>query len=445
MAHSRRPCDALAVAVSTHQAHPSAGRTEPRDTRYWHPFAPMESVRSRELVIDRGEGIWVWDVDGRRYLDGTASLWYVNVGHGRREIADAVHEQMLRLGGYHTFADYGNRPALELADRLAELAPVDGGRVFLGSGGGDAVETAAKLARRFFGETGQPDRVHLLSRSNGYHGTHGFGTSIAGIESNRAGHGPLLGGSSQVRFDRAESLREEIARLGPETVAAFFVEPVIGAGGVHAPPPGYIEEIAEICRSAGVLLIVDAVICGFGRLGTWFGIERWPTVRPDMIVFAKGVTSGYQPLGGVIVSDPVAAPFWEGSGTSPFRHGATYAGHPAACSAALANIAVLERDDLLHAGRDKEAVLARALAPLERHARVAEVRAGTGLLAAIELDAELMRERPDAPTEAAERIRDHGVLVRPLGSAIAVSPPLIIEESEMTLIAEAVADGLDEL
>jgi putrescine aminotransferase len=407
---------------------------------FWHPFAEMGSVRDDEFVVQRGEDVWVWDTGGRRYLDATASLWYANVGHGREEIAAAVGDQLRRLESYSTFGDFANEPALRLAERLAELAPVLGARVFLGSGGGDAVDTAAKLARRYWYETGQPERVHLISRTAAYHGTHGYGTALGGIDANRTGQGPLAGHVSLVAHNSVEALEDELARLGPERVAAFFVEPVIGAGGVHPPAAGYIEAVAEVCRRTGVLLVVDSVICGFGRLGTWFGIERW-NVEPDMILFAKGVTSGYLPLGGVVVSERVAEPFWAPDAPA-FRHGATYAGHPACCAAALANLDILEREGLVSRGRELEADLLGALAPLASHPLIAEVRGGVGTLAAVELDAELLAERPKAPLEVFRLAREQGVIVRPLGAGLAVSPPLTATPEHFELVYEALTVAL---
>ena len=271
-------------------------------TRFWHPFADMGAVSRAELVIERGEGVHVYDTDGNRYLDATASLWYANIGHGREEIAEAVAAQMRTLEAYSTFGDFGNKPSNELCERLARLAPMEDARVFLGSGGGDAIDTAAKIARRHWFLRGQPERVHLISRTHGYHGTHGFGTSIGGIEANVTNWGPLVPATSAVQWDSLEALEAEILRVGPDRVAAFFCEPVIGAGGVLPPPDGYIQGVADLCAEHGVLLVIDSVICGFGRLGTWFGVERWEDVRPDLITFAKGVTSGYLPLGGVVVS-----------------------------------------------------------------------------------------------------------------------------------------------
>jgi putrescine aminotransferase len=412
--------------------------------RFWHPFANMAEVNGNELVIDRAEDVWIYDEAGNRYLDACGSLWYANAGHGRAEIAEAVTDQLRKLDAYSTFGELANRPALELADRLAELAPLDDARVFLGSGGGDAIDTAAKIARAYFALRGEPERCHLLSRAHGYHGTHGFGTSIAGIEANAAGWGPLLPHTAVVEHDSVEALERELHRLGPETVAAFFCEPVIGAGGVRLPPQGYLEGVASLCVEHGVLFVADEVICAFGRLGTWFGIERWPTVRPDLITFAKGVSSGYQPVGGLIVSGEVAAPFWADGGAM-FRHGATYAGHPACCAAALTNLDLLEREGLIPRGRELEGDLDDVLRPLEDHPQVAEVRAGLGLIAAVELTPEALAADPGAVAKVAQAAREHGVVVRPLANSVAVSPPLTVEHEHLSLIGQSLAYAFDAL
>jgi putrescine---pyruvate transaminase len=411
--------------------------------RLWHPFANMAEVDGNELVIARAEDVWVYDEAGRRYLDGSGSLWYANAGHGREEIAEAVAKQLRELDAYQTFGELANRPALELANRLAELAPVDDARVFLASGGGDAIDTAAKIARAHFHLRGEPGRTYLLSRAHGYHGTHGIGTSIGGIEANASGWGPLLAHTTVVEHDSVEALERELHRLGPGNVAAFFCEPVIGAGGVHLPPEGYLEGAARLCAEHGVLFIADEVICGFGRLGAWFGVQRWQGVRPDLITFAKGVTSGYLPVGGVIASGEVAAPFWEDEGAM-FRHGATYAGHPTCCAAALANLDVLEREGLVTRAKDLEAELATVLAPLDDHDQVAEVRAGLGLIAAVELTADALVD-PGAVAKVVRAARDHGVLVRGLGSSVAVSPPLTVQSDHLALIGESLASAFDEL
>jgi putrescine---pyruvate transaminase len=414
-------------------------------TAFWHPFADMGAVSQRELVIERGEGVHVFDADGRRYLDGTASLWYANLGHGRRDVTAAVAAQMDRLAAYSTFGDFSNPPANALAERLAGHAPMDGAKVFLGSGGGDAIDTAAKLARRHWIERGQPERVHIISRSNGYHGTHAFGTAIGGIEANVSNGGPLVPQTSVVAHDSLPALEQQILSVGPDRVAAFFCEPVIGAGGVYPPAPGYIEGVADLCAEHGVLLVIDSVICAFGRLGTWFGIERWPEVRPDMITFAKGVTSGYLPLGGVVVSGAVAEPFFAAPGGASLRHGATYAGHPTCCAAAHAVLDIYEREGIIERGRVLEGPLRDALAPLADHEAVSEVRAGTGLLAAVQLSDDVLAREPAAVAKLAGAAREAGVLVRPLLGAAAVSPPLVVEQEHIDAIADAFRVGLDRL
>ena len=228
-------------------------------------------------------------------------------------------------------------------------------------------------------------------------------------------------------------------------MAAFFCEPVIGAGGVHPPPDGYIEGVADLCAEHGVLLVIDSVICGFGRLGTWFGVERWEEVRPDLITFAKGVTSGYLPLGGVIASGAVAAPFFEGPGSPMLRHGATYAGHPTCCAAALTVLDIYERENIIPRGRELERPLADALAPLADHPAVSEIRSGLGLLAAVQLSADAVENEPAAVAKVTQGARDAGVLVRPLLGSIAVSPPLVVEPDHLTQIADALRAGLDRL
>jgi putrescine---pyruvate transaminase len=410
------------------------------DTRFWHPFADMGSVRSAECVIERGEDVWVWDNEGRRYLDATASLWYANVGHGRPEIAEAVAKQLSKIAAYSAFGDLATAPTLELAEVLAERSPMPA-RVFLTSGGGDSIDAAAKLARRYWYELDQPERTLLVSRTQGYHGTHGYGTAIGGIAANRTGYGPQVE-SEQVAHDSVEALEETIRRIGAERIAAFFVEPVIGAGGVYPPGPRYIEGVAALCARNDVLLVADAVICGFGRLGTWFGIERWD-VTPDMITFAKGVTSGYLPLGGVIVSDRVAEPFWQRPGGPVFRQGATYAGHATCAAAALANLELMERENLIPRGQEMEQPLFDALRTLADHPAAGDIRGGVGTLAAIDLDSELLARDPAAVGRLTIGARKAGVLVRQLGSGVAVSPPLTATAEHFELIAQGIAAGLD--
>src|SRR4051794_3325116 len=407
-------------------------------TAFWHPFADMSAMSEQEIVIERGEGVWVYDSAGNRYFDATASLWYANVGHARPEIADAVAAQLRTLEAYHTFSNFTNRPANELCARLAGLAPLSDPKIFLTSGGGDSIEIAAKLARRHFVQQGQLERVHLISRTHGYHGTHGFGTSLGGIEANVTNWGPLMGQVSTVPHDSLEALEAEIMRVGPDKVAAFFCEPVIGAGGVLLPPEGYIQGVADLCTEHGILLVIDSVICGFGRLGTWFGIERWPDVTPDMITFAKGVTSGYIPLGGLVASHKIAAPYYDEPGNM-LRHGATYAGHPAACAAGMAVLDIYEGENLIPRGQELEQPLADALRTLADHPAVGEIRCGLGFLAAVGV-------APDADAGAAARLsagaRKDGVLVRALLGGVAMSPPLTSEPEHLELLVDGLRAGL---
>jgi putrescine---pyruvate transaminase len=314
--------------------------------------------------------------------------------------------------------------------------------VFLGSGGGDMVDSAAKIARRYFAERGQPERVHLIGRALGYHGTHGIGTAVGGIPANANGFGPSLDYASTVAHDDPQALEDEILRVGPERVAAFFCEPVIGSGGVHHPSAGYVEAVADICRRHGVLFVADCIICGFGRLGTWFGIDRWP-VEPDMITLAKGLSNGAQPIGALIVAPHVAEPFFPGEPGAPvLRHGQTYAGHPAACAAANVAMDIYVKEGLIERGRTLEQPLAEALTSLADDPKVAEVRAGLGFMAGIDLADDVLADEPRAVLAWQRACRESGLLVRPLLKGIAISPPLIATESDIARIADLIAEGL---
>ncbi|HUA11499.1 MAG TPA: aminotransferase class III-fold pyridoxal phosphate-dependent enzyme [Solirubrobacteraceae bacterium] len=409
----------------------------------WNPFADMGAVDGHRFVLARGEGVWVYDRDGKRYLDATAALWYANLGHGRPEIAEAVGRQLRTLDAYSIFADFANEPALELAERLAELAPLPDSRVFLGSGGGDMVDGAAKIARSYFAQRGEAERTYLIGREHGYHGTHGIGTSVGGIPANALGFGGLVEDAATVAYDDAAALEAEIERVGAQRVAAFFCEPVIGAGGVYAPPDGYIEEVAAICARHGVLFVADCVICAFGRLGTWLGIDRWP-VKPDMVTLAKGVTAGTLPLGALIVAPHVAQAFWTGEPGAPtLRHGQTYAGHPTACAAANTVLGIYRDENLIARGRELEAPLADALAPLAENPAIVEVRSGLGFLAAAEVDPELLARDAGFVQRWVHACRAEGVLVRQLGRGVAVSPPLVTGEEELELLGDVMARTLE--
>jgi adenosylmethionine-8-amino-7-oxononanoate aminotransferase len=412
-------------------------------TSYWHPFADMHAVASTgATIVERGEGSHVWDAEGRRYLDATASLWYCNVGWGRAEIGEAVAAQIAALPAYSTFGDLSNRPAEELTTKVASLAPVGGSKVFLTSGGSDSIDTATKMARRYWQLVGEPDRTVLIRRTKAYHGMHAAGTSLAGIPANALGHGDLIEEVSEVAWDDADALRDAIEAVGAGRVAAFFCEPVIGAGGVFPPPEGYLKAAREVCREAGVLFVADEVITGFGRCGAWFASTRWE-LEPDILTCAKGITSGYLPMGAVLAAPRVWEPFWsEGAGV--WRHGYTYSGHAAVSAAALANLAIIEREDLCGRALGLEERLAETLAPLAEHELVSEVRAGAGVLAAVQLRPDLAEADPGLAARVGAAARDAGVLVRPLvDGAIAVSPPLVITDEELGELAEGFRGGLD--
>ena len=414
-------------------------------TSFWHPFADMHAIETNSVTtIVRGEGAHVFDDSGRRYLDATASLWYCNVGWGRTEIGDAAAAQMRELPAYSTFGDLTNRPAEELAERVASLAPAPGSKVFLTSGGSDSIDTATKMVRRYWQLRGEPERTVLIRREKAYHGMHTAGTSLAGIPANAAGHGGLIEDVVEAPWDDAEALSAAIEAASPGKVAAFFCEPVIGAGGVFPPPPGYLEAARAVCRETGVLFVADEVITGFGRTGDWFASTRFG-LDPDIITCAKGITSGYLPMGGVIAAPWLAEPFFA-KGAGIWRHGYTYSGHAAVAAAALANLDIIEREDLCGRALKLERPLLDALQPLAHHELVEEVRGGVGLLAAVNLRQDLVAGDPSLPTRVGLACREAGMLVRPLvGGAIAVSPPLVIGEDEIAEIAGAFRAGLDQI
>ena len=398
----------------------------------------MGAFRERGITIVRGEGSTVWDDAGNPLIDVSAALWYCNVGHGRKELAEAAAAQMVELASYKTYDGFTSPRSEELASRIAELVPLDGAKVFFTSGGGESIDTAAKLSRAYWAATGKPDKHVVVSRQFAYHGSNAYGTSLGGMAALTDVYGRLVPEVEQVPWDDAEALGATIDRVGADRVAAFFAEPIIGAGGVMIPPDGYLERVQEICREREVLLVLDEVITGFGRTGEWFATGRFG-LSPDLITVAKGITSGYIPLGGVIASARIAEPFWTEGTTNVFRHGFTYAGHATACAVALANLDVIEREDLVQRVRELEPVLTDALAPLGDHPAVAEVRSGVGLLGAVEL---ADPSKLQAVIDAAYR---RGVLVRGIrGVALQVSPPFVITEDEIATTAQVFGDALDE-
>ncbi len=411
-------------------------------TRLWHPFAAMGKVDGHELVLVRGEGCRVWDEDGNEYLDATAGLWFVNVGHGRDEIADAVAAQLGTLAAHHVFGDHANRPALDLAERLAGLVPLDDPAVFFGSSGGEAIDTAAKIARRYWALVGQPERTVVVSRRFAYHGTNAYGTSLSGIPAVRDGYGTLVGDVAEVAHDDPADLARALDELDGRA-AAFIGEPVLGAGGVIPPPDGYWPAVEAICRERDVLLIVDEVISGFGRLGRWFGCERYG-ITPDLMTCAKGISSGYVPLSAVVASGRVRAPFWD-EAAPPFIHGGTYSGHPGACVASMTNLDIIEREGLVQRAAALEPVLGELLAPLAGLPGVADVRS-VGLAGALELDAELLAEHPTVGLAVVGAARERGVLSRFLrGVALQISPPLVVTQDELATIVGGIGDAVQDV
>lgn len=396
----------------------------------WHGFADMGAVeRDGAFVVTGGEGAYIRDSTGARYLDATAGLWFTNVGHGRSEIGEAVAAQIGKLAHYSNFGDLTSDITVALAERLASIAPVAGSKIFFTSGGSDSIDTAAKLARRYWQEIGKPNKTLLVGREKAYHGMHVGGTSLAGIPVNGEGYGKLWNDTATVAWDDAKALLELIDRVGADAIAAFFCEPVIGAGGVYLPPDGYLAEVRSICRDHDILFVVDEVVTGFGRIGgTWFASTRFD-LQPDMVTTAKGLTSGYLPMGALFVAPHVAEPFF--SGGVWWRHGYTYGGHAAAAAAAMANLDIIERENLLDEATRVEHALHEKLQPLADHPRVAEVRSGLGAVAAVQLA---------DPSEAPELVKDlrrHGISGRAAGQgAMQISPSFVMTNEQIDLLVE---------
>jgi len=403
-----------------------------------HPFAVPARPAEDYLEIDRAEGCRVWDVDGHSYLDGTASLWYCAAGHGRREIVDAVAAQMAKLEAFHTFARFTNGPEDRLADLLLSLEPLPDARVFFTCGGSEAIDSALKLARAGHKAAGDGGRTVVLSRHYAYHGVMLGGTSAGGLPANRDPFGTLLPDFFQVDRDSVDAMRDAVAYHGPERVAAIVAEPVIGAGGVFPPSEGYLQGLRDVCDESGALLIFDEVITGFGRLGSWFGTQHYG-VTPDMVTFAKAITSGYLPLGGVIVGPKLRA-WLEADPGYLLAHGGTYGGHPTCCAAGIANLSIMQAEDLPARAAAAGRRLRAGLDGLLGRPGVAEVR-GEGLMQAIGLEA------PLAAGVFAEALLARGVIGRalPYANSLAFSPPLVISDEEVDELVAASAAVLDEL
>ncbi|MCL2533705.1 MAG: aminotransferase class III-fold pyridoxal phosphate-dependent enzyme [Nocardiaceae bacterium] len=402
----------------------------------WHGFADMGAVqRDGAFVVTRGEGAYIWDDGGRRYLDATAGLWFASVGHGRTEIADAVAAQLSTMAHFSNFGDFTSDVTVALADRLAEIAPVAGSKVFFTSGGSDSVDSAAKLARRYWTEVGCPSKKLVVGRQKAYHGMHVGGTALAGIPVNREGYGELMADARTVAWDDAKSLLELIEREGADAIAAFFCEPIIGAGGIYLPPEGYLTEVRDICREHDILFVVDEVVTGFGRIGgSWFASSRFD-LQPDMVTTAKGLTSGYVPMGAVFVAPRVAEPFFAGGVW--WRHGYTYGGHAGAAAAAMANLDIIEREDLIADAKRLEASLHEHLSPLAEHPRVAEVRSGLGAVAAVQL------ADPAEALPFVKTLREFGISGRAAGQgALQFSPSFVMTDEQVAEMAAGVVKAL---
>jgi len=404
----------------------------------------MSAVNGHELVVASGQGARVRTQDGREYIDASAALWFNSVGHGRRELADAAAAQMMTLAAYSNFGDQATEPTLRLSDRLSALSPQEDCKVFFTSGGSDAVDTAVKMVRRYWWLKGQPDRTWIITRNRAYHGMHMAGTALAGIPANRDGYGDLDSRVRNIQWDSAEELATVIDELGAEKVGAFFCEPVIGAGGIYAPPPGYLDEVRAICRDRGVLFVADEVITGYGRVGSMFASARW-ALDPDLILTAKGLTSGYLPMGAVLVAGRIAEPFWSSTGVM-WRHGYTYSGHATAAAVAMANLDVLERERLVERVVELQPVVARLLQPLSEHDAVHEVRAGVGLLGAVQVKPDVLAADPTFGPRIIGQLRERGVLTRMLADgSVQVSPPFVIGEDDLASIALAIDESLASL
>jgi adenosylmethionine-8-amino-7-oxononanoate aminotransferase len=429
----------------------------------WLHFAQVPT--QGPIVIERGDGCYLWDSDGNKYLDALAGLFVTEIGHGRSDLANAASKQAETMAFFPVWG-MAHPPAAALAAKLAELSPGDMDRVFFTSGGSEAVESAWKLARQYFLAKGEPERMRVISRKTAYHGTTLGALSITSIPPIRAPFEPMLNGlvthvstTDQLHCDRcdgpcdlhaADEIEEAILALGPETVAAVFLEPVQNSGGCFTPMDGYWQRVREICDKYGVLLVSDEVICAFGRLGTWFGGQKFDYV-PDMITFAKGATSGYAPLGGVItrphIADAIRATddiFW---------HGITFGGHPVSCAVALANIEAMEAEGIVEHAARHEGEFRAKLETLLDHPIAAEVR-GTGYFYAVELMKDPEQMVAFTPEEAADlvgrlkpKLLEKGMIARADGRGAPIlqySPPLIAGPAEFEEIVRISRESLDE-
>jgi putrescine---pyruvate transaminase len=432
---------------------------------FLHPFTDFQALaRQGSRVIESAEGIWLRDTEGRRILDAMSGLWCVNVGYGRRELIDAATAQLQQLPFYNAFFQTATPPAIALAEKLALLTPPSFEHVFFAGSGSEGNDTVVRMVRRYWDVQGQPERQVIISRRNAYHGSTMAGASLGGMAAMHAQGGLPIPGivhieqphwwalgrpqgltSEAFGLEAARWLEDKIAEIGADKVAAFIGEPVQGAGGVIIPPETYWPEIQRICDRHGILLVSDEVICGFGRTGHWFGCERFG-FQPDLMTFAKGITSGYIPLGGVMVGQRVARALIDSGGE--FNHGYTYSGHPVACAVALANLAVIEAEGLV--GRvhdDTGPYLAARFAALADHPLVGHAET-CGLMGALQLAKDGPGGTPFAEAVGIGMVcRGHcfreGVVMRAVGDRMIIAPPLVITRDEIDTLIDLVRHCLD--
>ena len=414
-----------------------------------HPFTDTAALNaSGPRVIVKGEGVWLTDSDGKRYLDGMAGLWCVNIGHGRPEIAAAVERQMRDISFYNTFFKTTHPPVAELSELVTGVAPDGFNHVFFCNSGSEANDTVLRMVRTYWAAVGQPGKQVVIARKNAYHGSTIAGASLSGMKSQHADIGlPIPGihhiaqpywfgeggelSPAEFGLKAARALEQAIEELGEDKVAAFIAEPIQGAGGVIIPPDSYWPEIAAICRRHDILLVTDEVISGFGRLGTWFGCQHYG-VTPDLMPVAKGLSSGYLPIAGVLVSDKVAAAL---AGHGEFHHGFTYSGHPVSSAAAIANLNILKSEKLVErVAEDIGPYLRQRWLQLADHPLVGEARM-TGLMGALELvPAKPARHRFPDKAGVGLICRDHsfnnGLIMRAVGDTMVVAPPFVLSHAE---------------
>lgn len=431
---------------------------------YMHPFTDTQQLAEQGArIITHADGVYIWDSEGNKILDGMSGLWCVNVGYGRKELVDAAAKQMTTLPYYNSFFNTSVIPAIELAELLAEVTPPQFNHFFLGNSGSEGNDTIFRMVRRYWDILGKHQKKTFIARKNAYHGSTVAGASLSGMDyMYEQGDLPIAGvahieqpyyfehgnGMTPEAFalKAAGWLEEKILELGANKVAAFIGEPVQGAGGVIIPPPGYWQEIERICKKYDVLLVSDEVICGFGRLGTWFGCEHFG-YTPDLMTFAKGVTSGYVPLGGVAVSDRVAEVMIEQGGD--FNHGYTYSGHPVACAVAIENIHILQRENIVErVANDTAPYLKQRFLELADHPLVGMAET-CGLVAGLIL----MRDKTtqtmfDEETAVGMICRGHcfanGVIMRAVGQRMIIAPPLVITHAEIDEMMRLIRKSLDQ-